>query len=187
MSTNRIKDLHSLNENENAQQEVVQQPVDVVSEIISANPVEGFKLAQTEGGMTVETPTGYQFKMPTESLEFYKQLFDDGAEHVNSYNRHIETTETALNTEQLNELVNLYNKISKALAPIEIKASMYSIPYILLKDEATTKEDVIKLFKAFSTENYELDEVSATKLIDTVKNGVYYYKFLLNLFEYLDK
>ena len=187
MSINRIKDLRSLNENENTQQEVVQESTNVVSEIISANPVEGFNLAQVDGGMTVETPTGYQFKMPTESLEFYKQLFDDGAEHVNSYNRHIDTVETALNAENLNDLVNLYNKISKALAPIEIKAAMYSIPYILLKDEATTKDEVIKLFKAFSTENYELDEVSAKKLTDTIKNGVYYYKFLLNMFEYLDE
>ena len=185
MSTNRIKDLCSLNENENAQE--VQDSSNVVSEVIAANPVEGFSLAVTDGGMTVKTPAGYQFKMPTESLQFYKQLFDDGAEHKGNYNRHLETVETALSAENLNEMVNLYNKVSKSLAPIEIKPHMYSIVYILLKDETMTKDQVIKLFRAFATEKYDLDEASNKIISGAIKNGIYYYKFLLNLFEYLDK
>ncbi len=193
--SNRIKRLNEEEEpvqqtEQNIQTQTqmqTQEQSTIVSDVIAANFVEGYKLASSETGLTVETPIGYQFTIPTDSLDFYKQLFDDGAEHIGSYDRHFETLETALNTEDLKTIVNLYNTVSKSLASVEIKPAMYSIVYILLKSGEISQNELIKLFRAFATENYELDEGSKTKLYTAVKNGIYYYKFLLSLFQYIDE
>jgi len=188
--TNRIKDLRSLNEEVEVQDTQESAPVEggsLVTEIINANPAEGYTLSSTDDGLSVQTSTGYTFTMSNGVLDFYKQLFDDGAEHVNSYNRHLETVETALSTNDLKEVARLYKVIAKSLAPIEIKPDLYAIPAILLRDESIQFEEYNKLFNAYAKENYDLDEATSSKLSAAVNNGIGYYKFILLLFEHLDK
>lgn len=192
--SNRIKYFGRLNEEQaqaqtqaQAQPTVPQKTSNTASELIKANPVEGYNLALEGDNLSVESPSGYKFMIPKDSLDFYKQLFDDGVEHIGNYERHGETIEAGLASTDLSEIADDYKKLQKAFAGIEIKPDTNSVFAVLLANPDIQQDEFKRLYNAYATEKYEIEEADKKKLFDAIKHAVSYYKFILAMFEHFDK